>query len=78
MRKDLLTGSGNLHKPSPNSAIKNITIKCYVTTVKFHNKHHLELRPPLLVRPLVPVPKYIFQCKVVSLMRPVHYKDHFR
>ena len=33
------------------------------------------LRPPSLFRALVSVPKCIFQCQSVSLMRIVHYQD---
>ena len=46
-------------------------------TVKFCYKKHLKLRPPSLLRSLVSVPKCNFQCEWVSLMRHVHYKDHF-
>ena len=46
-------------------------------TVKFHQKDHTKLRPPLLLRPLDLIPKCSFQYNCVSVMRPVHYEDHF-
>ena len=44
-----------------------------ILTVNFSYEDQSKLRPPLLLRPFVSVPKCIFQCKWVSLMRPVHY-----
>ena len=37
-------------------------------TAKFRNNDHSKLRPPSLLRPLVPAPKYIFQ---YTLLRPL-------
>ena len=41
-------------------------------TVKSGNKDHLKLRRPSLLSLLISVPKCIYQCKWVSLMRPVN------
>ena len=43
-------------------------------TVKFSYKDHPKLGPPFLLRPLVSEPKHNFQCKLISLMRSVHYR----
>ena len=49
-----------------------------INTVKSRYKDHSKLGPPSLLRPLVSAPKYIFQYNWVSIIRPIHYYDHFR
>ena len=47
--------------------LQYLTKNDFFSTVRFRYYGHSKLRP------LVSVPKCIFQCKWVSLMRPVHY-----
>ena len=56
-------------KNNPNNDLTDIILN----TVKFRYKDHSKLRLPSLLRPTVSVPKCIFQCKWVSIMRPVYY-----
>ena len=58
--------------------INYLKLTQFKSEIYIYNFEQIPRWPSSLLRPLVLEPKCNFQCKLISLMRPVHYKDHYQ